>query len=84
MIHKLVMASCALFFASIGCTKTVDDLRVDGFQCRQGLGGPGSVPKGKEHCFICDDNDSMIKCTKNPLTSGCREVKQAECMPPPK
>lgn len=69
--------------ALASCDKgtTMDQLRTDGFQCLRQGGGAGGAPKDKQHCFVCTDDASMMKCGRDPLTSGCKEVPHAECKP---
>ena len=80
---SLVIAVVALALAS--CKgKTMEELRADGYQCVTKGGGGSMSMKEKEHCFVCDDNATMMKCISNPLTSGCKETTQGACQPNPK
>lgn len=64
--------------------KTMEELRADGYQCVTKGSGGSTSPKEKEHCFVCPDNATMMKCIQNPLTSGCKESTQGICHPNPK
>jgi hypothetical protein len=82
-IGRLIGISLVLGALVAACDKGADlnQIRADGFQCLMKGGGVGGAPKDKQHCFVCTDQDSMLKCGKNPLTSGCKEVPHAECKP---
>lgn len=69
--------------ALASCDKgtNLEQLRTDGYQCLRKGGGVGGAPKGKEHCFVCSDDESMMKCGRDPLASRCKEVPHAECKP---
>jgi hypothetical protein len=83
MLRQPIVLGFVVTLFVLACNKgpSLEQLRMDGYQCLKKGGGAGGVPKGKEHCFMCTDQDSMMKCTTNPLTSGCKEVPLAECKP---
>ena len=70
----------ALFIAAIvvsasACKDKLQQLKEEGISCARDKAM--LIPQKdqpKLHCFVCNDNDSMMKCTTNPLTSGCTET----------
>jgi hypothetical protein len=60
---------------SAGCDKGNDlaKLRTDGYGCTKAGAGATFIPRPGEHCFVCADDAALSKCTKNPVTSGCKE-----------
>ena len=57
------------------CKDKLQQLKEDGISCARDKAR--LIPQKdqpKLHCFVCNDNDSMMKCSNNPLTSGCTET----------
>jgi hypothetical protein len=69
----------------VACKGTsAEQLRADGWHC-QTKGNVRSVSmKEKEHCFVCENDDQVVRCLKDPATSTCKETKQSDCQPNPK
>lgn len=76
MIRRLLpLTALASLLLVVACNKgdDLDRIRKDGFGCSKAGAGAGFVAKPGEHCFVCQDDTSMAKCSMNPLTSGCKE-----------
>lgn len=63
----------------VACTKadSMETLRTDGFSCRLAGQRGGFGIKPGEHCFVCPDQEAMLKCSKNPVSAGCKEDQNA-------
>jgi hypothetical protein len=64
----------AIVVFSSACKDKLQQLKEDGIACSRDKTFMTGKDTPKQHCFTCSDNDSMMKCTNNPLTSGCTEV----------
>ncbi len=64
----------AIAVSASACKDKLQQMKEDGIQCsRDKTMLLQQKDSPKQHCFVCNDNDSMAKCTTNPLTSGCTE-----------
>lgn len=68
----LFVAAIVVFVAA--CKDKLQQVKQDGFACSRDKTFGSSKDSPNMHCFTCNDNDSMMKCGTNPLTSGCAEV----------
>jgi hypothetical protein len=69
------LAVAAAVVSVSACKDKLQQLKEDGISCARDKAM--LIPqKGqpKLHCFVCNDNDSMMKCSSNPVTSGCTET----------
>ena len=56
------------------CKDKLQELKEDGIACSRDKTFMTGKDTPKQHCFVCSDDASMMKCTTNPLTSGCTET----------
>jgi hypothetical protein len=68
------LAVAAIVFSASACKDKLQQIREDGFACSRDKTFMTGKDTPKQHCFTCSDNDSMMKCGTNPVTSGCTEV----------
>ena len=72
----LFVAAIVVSAFSLGaCKDKLQQMKEDGIACARDKAM--LIPqkdKPNQHCFLCNDNDSMMKCSTNPLTSGCTET----------
>ncbi len=76
-MHKLfsVIFVAASVVSLAACKDKLQQLKEEGISCaRDKAMLIPQTNQPKLHCFVCSDNDSMMKCTTNPLTSGCTET----------
>jgi hypothetical protein len=65
----------AIVASGSACKDKLQQMKEDGIACsRDKTSFMSGKDKPNQHCFVCTDNDSMMKCTTNPLTSGCTET----------
>jgi hypothetical protein len=65
----------AIVVSASACKDKLQQMKEDGIACARDKSTLIAQPTSpKQHCFVCNDNDSMMKCTTNPLTSGCTET----------
>jgi hypothetical protein len=76
MRTRLALLAVGAVVASLGaCKDKLQQMKEDGISCARDKAM--LIPQKdhpKAHCFACNDNDSMMKCTTDPLTSGCTET----------
>jgi hypothetical protein len=69
------VAVTAILVSASACKDKLQQMKEDGIACSRDKGTFGkSKDSPNQHCFVCNDNDSMMKCTTNPITSGCTET----------
>jgi hypothetical protein len=75
-MRKLIslFAVAALVVSASACKDKLHQLKEDGISCSRDKTFMTGKDTPKQHCFVCNDDDSMQKCAKNPLTSGCTET----------
>ena len=69
-----LVAVAAIVVSASACKDKLQQIKQDGFACSRDKTFGSSMDSPNQHCFTCNDNDSMMKCGTNPLTSGCAEV----------
>ena len=70
-----VFAVTVIVVLTTACKDKLEEMKQDGIQCARDksmLLQQKDSPK--QHCFLCNDDSSMMKCPTNPLTSGCTEM----------
>ena len=70
-----VLFVAAIVLSASACEDKLQRMKKDGIACARDKAM--LIPqkdKPNQHCFLCNDNDSMMKCTTNPTTSGCTET----------
>lgn len=77
MRHLASLAFVTILLVACNKADSLEKLRADGFSCRLAGQGGGFAIKPGEHCFVCPDQDAMLKCSKNPLGAGCKEDPNA-------
>lgn len=76
MNRRVVVSSAAAVLVVVaGCKShpSPEQIRKDGYGCTTPNAGAKMVQKKGEHCFVCSDGSTMLKCTLDPLNSGCKE-----------
>jgi hypothetical protein len=72
LLSSLVLV--AVVVSASACKDKLAQMKQDGIACardKSTLLLQKDTPN--QHCFVCNDNDSMMKCANDPLTSGCTE-----------
>jgi len=72
VISFLLVAAAVVSISA--CKDKLQQLKEDGIACSRDKSFMTGKDSPKQHCFTCPDDASMMKCTTNPLTSGCSEV----------
>ena len=68
------VAVLAVVVSASACKDNLKQLQEDGISCSRDKSFMTGKDTPKQHCFVCPDDASMMKCTTNPLTSGCTET----------
>jgi len=68
------LAVAAIVVSASACKDKLQQIKEDGFACSRDKSFMTGKDTPKQHCFVCSDNDSMMKCGTNPITSGCTET----------
>jgi hypothetical protein len=69
-----LLAIVAIVVSASACKDKLQQLREDGIACSRDKTFMTGKDTPKQHCFVCNDDTSMMKCTTDPLTSGCTET----------
>jgi hypothetical protein len=65
----------AIVVSASACKNKLQQMKEDGIACaRDKAMLIAQKDKPNQHCFVCNDNDSMTKCASDPLASGCTET----------